>query len=91
MWADDLVHQDTLRAETGLAAKAAAAAIGEYFAGVIAERRLHPTDDLISTLLATSVDGVSLPLEDLLGFAFLLDRRRHRDDDQPGGQRRGGP
>jgi cytochrome P450 len=71
-WADDLVQQDSLRPETGLAAKAAAVAIGEYFAGVIAERRAHPADDLISTLLATSVDGVTLPMEDLLGFAFLL-------------------
>jgi cytochrome P450 len=71
-WADALVQQDSLRPETGLAAKAAAVAIGEYFAGVIAERRANPADDLISALLATSVEGAALPLEDLLGFAFLL-------------------
>ena len=71
-WADDLVHQDPLRPETGLAAKAAAAAIGEYFTRVVAERRARPTGDLISALLETSVEGESLPLEDLIGFAFLL-------------------
>jgi cytochrome P450 len=72
LWADDLVHQDPTRPETITAAKEAGAAIAAYFGEVIEDRRAHPTDDLISALLATTVDGEPLPYGDLVGFAYLL-------------------
>ncbi len=72
LWADDLVHQDPTRPSTIEAAKAASAAIAAYFREVIEDRRRHPAEDLITALLATTVDGEALPDGDLLGFAFLL-------------------
>jgi cytochrome P450 len=72
LWADDLVHQDPTRPETIVAAKEASAAIAAYFGEVIEARRRQPEDDLITALLSTTVDGATLPSEDLLGFAFLL-------------------
>jgi cytochrome P450 len=43
-----------------------------YFTQVIEERRQHPRDDLISALLAASVDGERLSTMELLGFCGLL-------------------
>jgi cytochrome P450 len=71
-WADDLVHQDPARPDTVRLAHEAAAAIGRYFTAVIEDRRRHPADDVISALLATVVDGEPLPMDDLIGFGFLL-------------------
>jgi cytochrome P450 len=71
-WADELVHQNPSRPETVQLAKEAAAAIGRYFTAVIEDRRQHPTNDVISALLATTVDGEPLPMDDLIGFAFLF-------------------
>jgi cytochrome P450 len=42
------------------------------FTGLMAERRAHPRDDLMSALLAAEVDGQRLTEEELLGFCFLL-------------------
>jgi len=71
-WADDLVHQDQSRPETVKLAHEAAAAIGRYFTEVIEDRRRRPRDDVISALLTTTVDGEPLPMNDLIGFGFLL-------------------
>lgn len=43
-----------------------------YFTQVLQERRQHPQSDLVSALLATSVDGQSLSDMELLGFCSLL-------------------
>jgi cytochrome P450 len=43
-----------------------------YFAHVLEERRQHPQNDLVSALLAASVDGQSLSNVELLGFCGLL-------------------
>lgn len=43
-----------------------------YFTQVLEERRQHPQDDLISALLAASVDGQRLTSMELLGFCGLL-------------------
>ena len=43
-----------------------------YFAQVLEERRQHPQNDLVSALLAASVDGQSLSNAELLGFCGLL-------------------
>src|SRR6266567_5364213 len=43
-----------------------------YFTQVLEERRQHPQHDLVSALLAASVDGQSLSPVELLGFCGLL-------------------
>jgi cytochrome P450 len=43
-----------------------------YFTQVLEERRQHPQDDLVSALLAASVDGQRLSTMELLGFCGLL-------------------
>ncbi len=42
------------------------------FGDLLAERRRHPTGDLMSALLAAESDGDKLSEDDLLGFCFLL-------------------
>lgn len=43
-----------------------------YFSQVLEERRAHPQSDLVSALLAASVDGERLSDMELLGFCGLL-------------------
>jgi cytochrome P450 len=43
-----------------------------YFTQVLEERRQHPQNDLVSALLAASVDGQHLSTMELLGFCSLL-------------------
>lgn len=49
---------------------AASAALKEYFATVLAQRRRDPQDDLISTLAQSEIDGARLTDDEI--FAFLL-------------------
>jgi len=51
---------------------AASAALRDYFAAVLAERRLRPADDLISDLLVAEVDGRRLDDEEIYSFLRLL-------------------
>jgi cytochrome P450 len=51
---------------------AASNALGEYFAGQVAERRTRPRDDLISDLVETEVDGHTLTDEDIFAFLRML-------------------
>jgi cytochrome P450 len=51
---------------------AASAAVREYLLPIIAERRRHPTGDVISTLVAGTVDGQGLSDEDVVSFLRLL-------------------
>jgi cytochrome P450 len=51
---------------------AASAALRDYFAGVMAERRAAPGDDLISDLVRTEVDGRHLSDEEIFSFLRLL-------------------
>lgn len=44
----------------------------DYFAGVLAERRAHPTDDLMSTLGAAELDGQRLTDDEIFAFLRLL-------------------
>jgi len=71
-WADALVHQDPRRPETLEPARAAGGALGQYFAGVIEDRRRQPSDDLVSDLIAAEVRGRALEFQEIVGFAFLL-------------------
>jgi cytochrome P450 len=51
---------------------AASAALRDYFAGVMEERRAHPSDDLISDLVQAEVDGRHLDDEEIYSFLRLL-------------------
>src|SRR5579859_5496870 len=44
----------------------------QYFLQILAERRQHPQNDLVSNLLAAQVDGEHLSDIELLGFCVLL-------------------
>ncbi|MBL0388020.1 cytochrome P450 [Tumebacillus sp. ITR2] len=46
--------------------------LGAYFAQVIQSRAIQPSNDLITALLASEVDGEKLTIPELLGFCFLL-------------------
>lgn len=49
-----------------------ATAIYALFGDLLAERRAQPTDDLMSALIAASIDGTQLIEDEILGFCFLL-------------------
>ena len=51
---------------------AASAALRDYFAEVLAERRRRPADDLISDLVVAEVDGRRLDDEEIYSFLRLL-------------------
>ena len=49
-----------------------AAALCEYFAPILAARRVEPRDDLISALAAAEIDGQKLEDEEIYSFLRLL-------------------
>ena len=51
---------------------AASESLREYFAGVVAERRAQPAEDVISDLVAAEVDGEKLTDEAIYSFLRLL-------------------
>jgi cytochrome P450 len=51
---------------------AASASLRDYFAGVMAERRATPGDDLISDLVRCEVEGTTLCDEEIYSFLRLL-------------------
>jgi cytochrome P450 len=51
---------------------AAAGAVRDYLLPIIAERRLQPRDDVISTLVSGTVDGQGLSDEEVVSFLRLL-------------------
>lgn len=53
-------------------ALAASGQLREYFAGILAERRADPSDDLISVLAEAEHDGVRLTDEEIFAFLRLL-------------------
>ena len=50
----------------------ASAALRDYFAGIVDERRANPQDDVISHLAQAEVDGEHLTNEDIYAFLRLL-------------------
>ena len=46
--------------------------LGDYFTGLVAERRAHPGEDLISLLALTEIDGDYLPDDVLISFLRQL-------------------
>jgi cytochrome P450 len=71
-WSDQLVSGDPFSQELAGASLAGAAALYEYFAAIIEERRQRPGDDLITSLVNAEVDGERLDHDELLGFCLLL-------------------
>jgi cytochrome P450 len=51
---------------------AASAALRDYFAGIVAERRRHPAEDMISVLVQAEQDGQRLTDEEIFAFCRLL-------------------
>ena len=51
---------------------AASESLAQYFAGIVAERRAHPADDVISDLVSAEVDGEQLSDEAIYSFLRLL-------------------
>jgi cytochrome P450 len=51
---------------------AASESLREYFAGIVAERRARPADDVISDLVSAEVDGEKLSDEAIYSFLRLL-------------------
>jgi cytochrome P450 len=50
----------------------ASAQLRDYFAGVLADRRAHPANDLMSTLAAAELEGQHLTDEEIFAFLRLL-------------------
>jgi cytochrome P450 len=59
----------TINPERG---KAASQALVDYFKPILADRRQHPREDLISSLAAAEIDGHKLDDEDIYSFIRLL-------------------
>jgi cytochrome P450 len=51
---------------------AASESLREYFAGIVADRRAHPAEDVISDLVSAEVEGESLSDEAIYSFLRLL-------------------
>jgi cytochrome P450 len=65
------------RGHASSGALAAMAEMMEYFGAAIADRRAHPTDDLLGALVAAEIDGPDGRRErlddwDILGFCFVI-------------------
>ena len=54
------------------AATEASATLEEYFRGLVAERRAHPRDDLLTRLIQAEDDGERLSEDELVSTAILL-------------------
>ena len=68
-WSDTVIDAATAPTPENMAG---AAELFTYFATVLAHRREHPTDDLLSTLVQSEVDGERLEEFDLLAFCMTL-------------------
>ncbi len=64
---DEFMHHTAVSDVAGPAARS-----DEIFAGLLAERRRRPADDLLSALLEAEIDGQRLTEDELLGFGWLL-------------------
>ena len=61
-----------LTPESLAAASAADVALADYFAGLVADRRAHPGDDLLSRLIEAEDQGDQLTEHELISTAILL-------------------
>jgi cytochrome P450 len=73
-WSEQLAELlDPLSGRNGIEPpREATEAAAEYFRGLLAERRAHPRDDLLSAMLGAEVDGKSLSETELLALCTLI-------------------
>ena len=75
-WFDDILHHEEGSTEPSAAALAAITALLDYGSALIAERRRHPGDDMITVLLGAEIDDGSGPRRltesELVSFIMLL-------------------
>ena len=76
-WLDTSLHREHGQLEPTEAGMAANVASGAYYYALVAEKRAHPADDMLSRLTQVTVDrgdGVETGLDDaeIAGFASLL-------------------
>jgi cytochrome P450 len=71
-WADVLLHREPNRPEIPPEGIEGAKNLSGYFAAKLGERRLKPTDDMISALIEAEIDGERLTDAEIIGFCFLL-------------------
>jgi cytochrome P450 len=69
---DLLVHREEGVTDVPPAGVEAALTLVVYYADLIAERRAHPGDDMVSALCAAEVDGDRLTDDEITGFLFLM-------------------
>lgn len=71
-WSDQLVQDNPDDPAASTRAMEGGASLLAYFAGLIAERRRSPRDDLLTALITAEVDGEHLSEDELLGMCVLL-------------------
>ncbi|MCK9685652.1 cytochrome P450 [Scleromatobacter humisilvae] len=64
-WEKLIIHDMGARART-------MKEVGDYLSGLIADRRVHPTDDLITFAVKSEIDGKPLSDAQVLGICVLL-------------------
>ena len=70
-WTEAIVSGNAAEDVLGQAREAVADLYG-YFHDLVERRRRQPGDDMISTLVAASLDGEPVPVERILGYAFVM-------------------
>jgi cytochrome P450 len=70
-WSNAIVQANATGNTVRDAAEAVAGLYG-YFAELIEWRRGHPGDDMLSDLVVAEVDGKPLPLDEILGYCFVM-------------------
>lgn len=71
-WSDTMIRHDPTDPDAARRAQTAGRELYSYIADLVAERRRHPSDDLISGLLAAELDGEHLDPLHVQGFCGLL-------------------
>jgi len=71
-WSDLVVHREEGLADVPPEGIEAALELVGYYAGLVADRRAHPGDDLASALCAAELDGEQLSDNDIIAFLFLM-------------------
>ena len=69
---DLLIHREEGVTDVPPAGVEAAMELVVYYADLIADRRAHPGDDLVSALCAAELDGDRLTDDEITGFLFLM-------------------
>jgi cytochrome P450 len=69
---DLLIHREEGVTDVPPAGVEAALSLVVYYADLIADRRAHPGDDLVSALCAAEIDGDRLTDDEITSFLFLM-------------------